>query len=119
MAGPLTGKLAFISGAGSGIGRAACKILARDGAIIIGVDRNLEAAQRTIADIPKPSNAFHMDISSANSVNGTLKEIIASYKQPPSIVVNAAGIIKDNFLLKMSESDFDAVIDVNLKVGYL
>lgn len=144
MAGPLAGKLVMVSGkkmgdiqkrvissrcvrreliwiypsagAASGIGRAACKILARDGAIIIGVDCNLPAAQKTIAELPKPSQAFHMDISSADSVNQTLSDIISSYQRPPSIVVNAAGIIKDNFLLKMSESDFDAVINVNLKV---
>lgn len=57
-----------------------------------------------------------MDVSSPDSINRTLNEIISIYKKPPSVVVNAAGITKDNFLLKMSEADFDAVINVNLKV---
>lgn len=45
-----------------------------------------------------------------------LNSIVNDYNKPPSIVVNCAGITKDNFLLKMSEQDFDDVINVNLKV---
>lgn len=41
------------------------------------------------------------------------------YKKPPSIVINCAGITRDNFLLKLSEEDFNEVIDVNLKVCQL
>lgn len=57
-----------------------------------------------------------MDVSSVESVQTTLERILSAYNRPPSVVVNAAGITKDNFLLKMSESDFNAVIDINLKV---
>lgn len=62
---------------------------------------------------------IEMDVSSSDSIATALTEIIARYKKPPSIVVNSAGIKKDNFLLKMSEQDFDDVIDVNLKVDIM
>lgn len=60
--------------------------------------------------------SLEMDVSSSESITSALNEMIAKYKKPPSIVVNSAGITKDNFLLKMSEQDFDDVINVNLKV---
>lgn len=70
----------------------------------------------TMADISHSNHAFQMDVSSSESVSIALSEILARYPKPPSVVVNAAGITKDNFLLKMTESEFDDVINVNLKV---
>lgn len=60
-----------------------------------------------------------MDVSSPDSISRALAEILSKFNRPPSVVVNSAGITKDNFLLKMSENDFDAVIDVNLKGTFL
>lgn len=60
--------------------------------------------------------SLDVDVSSADSIKKALTEMISKYGKPPSIVVNSAGITKDNFLLKMSEQDFDDVISVNLKV---
>lgn len=60
-----------------------------------------------------------MDVSSQESISNALGEILNKYKKPPSIIVNSAGITRDNFLLKMSESDFDAVVNVNLKGTFL
>lgn len=110
--------------------------MARDGATIIGVDRNGDAAAETVKalgngmseniECKRQNNEFsinisahmslEMDVSSSESIKTALNEMIEKYKKPPSIVVNSAGITKDNFLLKMSEEDFDAVISVNLKV---
>uniref|UniRef100_A0A182K4D5 Ketoreductase domain-containing protein n=1 Tax=Anopheles christyi TaxID=43041 RepID=A0A182K4D5_9DIPT len=120
MATPLAGKLALVTGAGSGIGRATSKLLARDGAIVVAVDRNVQAAQETIASLTTGDNAaFEMDVSSGDSVDAVLKEVIDRYKRPPTVVINSAGITRDNFLLKMPESDFDAVVNVNLKGTWL
>ncbi|XP_058057724.1 estradiol 17-beta-dehydrogenase 8 [Anopheles bellator] len=124
MVAPLAGKLAVVSGAGSGIGRATSKLLSRDGAIIVAVDRNLQAAQETIAQLgegPQAAGnaAYEMDVSSGESVDAVLKSILERYKRPPTVVVNSAGITRDNFLLKMPEADFDAVINVNLKGTWL
>lgn len=60
--------------------------------------------------------SLELDVSSSDSIKTALNEMIAKYNRPPSIVVNSAGITKDNFLLKMSEQDFDDVVNVNLKV---
>lgn len=48
-----------------------------------------------------------------------LDEIVRKYKRPPSIVVNSAGIIRNHYLLKMAEPEFDIVLDVNLKGAFL
>lgn len=60
--------------------------------------------------------SLELDVSSSDSIKTALNEMIDKYNRPPSIVVNSAGITKDNFLLKMSEQDFDDVVNVNLKV---
>lgn len=58
-------------------------------------------------------------MSNKESVRNGLSDILAKFNQPPSILVNAAGITKDNFLLKITEEDFDDVIRVNLKGTFL
>lgn len=65
---------------------------------------------------PKVHMSAEMDVSSQESISKGLADILSKYQKPPSIIVNSAGITRDNFLLKMSESDFDAVVNVNLKV---
>jgi 17beta-estradiol 17-dehydrogenase/3alpha(17beta)-hydroxysteroid dehydrogenase (NAD+) len=54
----------------------------------------------------------------AESVDMAISDAIRHYSKPPSVVVNSAGITQDNFLLKMDETWFQKVIDVNLKVCY-
>ena len=60
--------------------------------------------------------SLELDVSSSDNIKAALGDMLKKYNKPPSIVVNSAGITKDNFLLKMSEEDFDDVIRVNLKV---
>lgn len=62
-------------------------------------------------------SAMELDVSDSKSVQGLLQNVLQQYKAPPTIVVNSAGITRDNWLLKMSESDYDSVLDVNLKVS--
>lgn len=59
-----------------------------------------------------------VDVSMAESVDMAISDAIRHYSKPPSVVVNSAGITQDNFLLKMDETWFQKVIDVNLKVCY-
>lgn len=127
MSGLVLGKLAFVTGAGSGIGRATCQVLAREGAQVIAADKNLKSAEETIATLPITSNndnsighsSVLVDVSDSNSIKSSLKKILGQFKKPPSIVVNCAGITRDNFILKLSEEDFDDVINVNLKGTFL
>lgn len=62
---------------------------------------------------------LELDVGSSQSVNQTLSATIDQYKRPPTVIVNSAGITRDGFLLKMSEADFDSVINVNLKVNII
>jgi NAD(P)-dependent dehydrogenase (short-subunit alcohol dehydrogenase family) len=57
-----------------------------------------------------------MDVTSGDSIRSVVEEAINKYKRPPTITVNCAGITRDAFILKMEESDFDLVLNVNLKV---
>lgn len=60
-----------------------------------------------------------MDVRNSKSIENAFETIKKTYPSPPTIVVNSAGITKDNFLLNLTESDFDDVIDVNLKGTFL
>lgn len=62
---------------------------------------------------------LELDVGSSQSVNQALSATIDQYKRPPTVIVNSAGITRDGFLLKMSEADFDSVINVNLKVNII
>ncbi|KAG8231392.1 hypothetical protein J437_LFUL011328, partial [Ladona fulva] len=122
MLGCLSGKIALVTGAGSGIGRAACIALYRDGATIIAADRNLNSAKATvelIAESKKDSIPMELNVMDSANIKKMFQEVKRHFSQPPSVIVNSAGITKDNFILKMDESDFDEVINVNLKGTFL
>lgn len=59
---------------------------------------------------------LELDVTNPESVKNVIDEAINKYKRPPSITVNCAGITRDQFILKMDDSDFDLVLNVNLKV---
>ncbi|KAH8342679.1 hypothetical protein KR067_010903 [Drosophila pandora] len=108
------------TGAGSGIGRATCRLLARDGAKVIAADRNLQAAQETAKELGAENSAsLEVDVSSSKSVESAVAEALKKFQQAPSIVVNSAGITRDGYLLKMPEKDYDDVYSVNLKGTFL
>lgn len=106
----------FCLGAGSGIGKAACRLLNRDGATIIAADRNVDAAKEVANSLNGDNQFIELEVSSKQSIQNGIQNILSKFNAPPSIVVNAAGITKDNFLLKLDEDHFDDVIRVNLKV---
>lgn len=113
----------FLIGAGSGIGRAACQVLAQQGASIIAADKNVKGAKEIIEEIKQASKNQHLsielDVDKSSSIKNALEQTIKTFKNPPSIIVNCAGITRDNFLLKLSEEDFDSVINVNLKGTFM
>ncbi|XP_044732576.1 estradiol 17-beta-dehydrogenase 8 [Chrysoperla carnea] len=112
----LLGKLVLVTGAGSGIGRAACQLFSKEGAKVIAADIDLNRAQNTVAllnDIDEHL-PLQVDVTNLQNVGLSLKKIMKRFSNPPTVVVNSAGITRDNFLLKMSEEDFNAVINTNL-----
>ncbi|KAM6185832.1 (3R)-3-hydroxyacyl-CoA dehydrogenase [Rhynchocyon petersi] len=125
----LRSALALVTGAGSGIGRAISVRLAREGAVVAACDLDGAAAQETVqllGGLPNeggPTRAVHVafqtDVSDTGAVRHLLEQVQASFSRPPSVVVSCAGITRDQFLLHMSEDDWDKVLAVNLKGIFL
>ncbi|XP_007527486.1 (3R)-3-hydroxyacyl-CoA dehydrogenase [Erinaceus europaeus] len=125
----LRSALALVTGAGSGIGRAVSVRLAREGAAVAACDIDGAAARKTVQLLGQPQSeegepprthaAFQADVSEAGAVRHLLEQVQACFSRPPSVVVSCAGITRDEFLLHMSEDDWDKVLAVNLKGTFL
>jgi len=113
----LAGKVALVTGAAQGIGRAIALLLARNGADIVVSDINLEKAEETVKEIraigPK-AMAVKVDVSNLSDVERMVEDIIEKLAKI-DILVNNAGITRDKLILRMTEEDWDAVLGVNLK----
>src|SRR4030042_1365074 len=113
----LKGKVALITGAAQGIGKAVALLLARNGADIVVSDINLEKAEETTKEIesigPK-AMAIKVNVASLNDVEQMVGAILDKFGKI-DILVNNAGITRDKLILRMTEEDWDAVLDVNLK----
>nr|XP_053645630.1 fluoren-9-ol dehydrogenase-like [Cherax quadricarinatus] len=81
------GKVALVTGGGSGIGRAVCQVLARDGARVVVADINVQGAQDTHSMLPNPGDhlALSMDVTNKDSVDSAIKSIMEKYQTPPSL----------------------------------
>ncbi len=113
----LNGKLAVITGAASGIGLETSKRFILEGAIIAACDYNEDALRKTKEKLGKQYHIYKMDVTKHAAVKKTIDTIVSDLKEI-DILINNAGITKDNFLINMPEGDFDAVISVNLKGAY-
>ncbi|XP_076033672.1 (3R)-3-hydroxyacyl-CoA dehydrogenase-like [Oratosquilla oratoria] len=113
----LQGKLAFVTGGGSGMGRAICQQLAREGARVVIADINMAGAEETLASLKDPGShlALHMDVSSKDSVTSGLESIINAFGGPPTLLAHCAGVMHFCPIVDVSEQDFDRIVNVNLK----
>ncbi len=113
----LLGKVALVTGAAQGIGRAIALILAQKGADIVVSDINLEKAEETVREIEtigRRAIAIRADVANTNDVERMVEAILGRFGQI-DILVNNAGITRDKLILRMTEEDWDAVLNVNLK----
>lgn len=111
------GKIALVTGSGSGIGREIALLLAKNGANIVVNDvseANAEATAKDIREMGREALAAFANVADAKAVNEMFSQLKSQFGKV-DILVNNAGITRDNFLLKMSEEEWDQVIDVNLK----
>lgn len=114
----LTGKVALVTGAGRGIGRQIALTLAEYGAdVIVNYNGSREKAEEVVREIEgmgRKAVAVQCTVADFEACGKMIDEMLAEFGHI-DILVNNAGITKDNLMIKMSEADFDAVIDTNLK----
>lgn len=114
----LTGKNALVTGAGRGIGKAIALELAAKGAfVIVNYNGSKDAAEQTVAEIKAAGGdavTYQCSVSDYEACGAMITALIKEYAHI-DILVNNAGITRDGLLMKMSEEDFDAVINTNLK----
>ncbi len=113
----LEGKIALVTGAAQGIGRAIGSLLAQQGADIVVSDINFEKAQETAREIEalgRRAMATGANVALMDEVEKMVQETLDRFGRI-DILVNNAGIARDKLLLRMTEEDWDLVLDINLK----
>jgi 3-oxoacyl-[acyl-carrier protein] reductase len=117
----LTNQIAVVTGAGRGIGRAIALKFASEGADVVCVSRTAENSERIANEIRalgRKAWASAVDVSEASAVNDACERILRD-TQRVDILVNNAGVTRDGLLLRMSEADWDTVLNTNLKGAFL
>jgi len=117
----LDGKIAIVTGAARGIGQAIAVKLAAEGADVAICDLDKEWLSETagkITALGRRVECLAVDVSKADEVQGVIDQVEKAFGRI-DILVNNAGITKDGFLARMTEADWDAVLDVNLKGTFL
>ncbi|XP_011506458.1 PREDICTED: LOW QUALITY PROTEIN: estradiol 17-beta-dehydrogenase 8-like [Ceratosolen solmsi marchali] len=117
--GLLSEKLALVTGAGSGIGRKVCSLLAKEGAKVLATDQNVKAVEDTVAELQGTGHIpIKLNVKNVNDIEDLFTNIKRNFSIPTTIIVNNAGIVRSNSIVDMSEKDFNDVIDVNLKGAF-
>jgi 3-oxoacyl-[acyl-carrier protein] reductase len=117
----LANQIAIVTGAGRGIGRAIALKFAAEGADIACISRTAENAEKVSAEIEalgRRAWPHAVDISNSAAVNDVAAKILADTGRI-DILVNNAGITRDGLLMRLSEEDWDVVLDTNLKGAFL
>ena len=116
----IDGRVALVSGASRGIGRAIAQALSLQGAIVIGTatsQRGADGISAYLSENEAPGRGLVLDVSDPASVE-TLFSDIGGAEGPPGILVNNAGITRDNLLLRMKAEEWDDVLSTNLSSLY-
>jgi 3-oxoacyl-[acyl-carrier protein] reductase len=117
----LTNQIAVVTGAGRGIGRAIALKFANEGADVVVVSRTQENSEKVAAEIRalgRKAWAHAVDVSDAAAVSAAAEQILAEAGKV-DILVNNAGVTRDGLLMRMSDADWDTVLNTNLKGAFL
>jgi 3-oxoacyl-[acyl-carrier protein] reductase len=113
----LSGKTAFVTGSTRGIGRAIAEALHGAGAKVAVVGRDLERARSVVAELGGRAHGVACDVAQVSQVDAALAETEQALG-PVDILVNNAGVTRDNILLRLTDDDWNAVLDANLKGSF-
>jgi len=114
------GKVAIVTGGATGIGRAISSSLARGGARVAVVNRRAEVAEALVQELRAEGldvHAYPGDVADATAIAAVIKQIVADLGGL-HILVNNAGVTRDDLLMRMKEEAWDLVLDVNLKGAF-
>ncbi|MCU1303705.1 MAG: 3-oxoacyl-[acyl-carrier-protein] reductase [Candidatus Sulfotelmatobacter sp.] len=117
----LSGRVAFVTGASQGIGRACALKLATDGAVVAAAARNQDKLDELVKEITTAGGqaaAFALDVTDEEQVKSAIKAAIAQFGKI-DILVNNAGITRDQLVMRMKRADWDSVLNTNLTSAYL
>lgn len=117
----LANQIAVVTGAGRGIGRAIALKFAGEGADVVCVSRTVENSEKVAQEVRalgRKAWALAVDVANAAAVNAAAEKILAEAGRV-DILVNNAGVTRDGLLMRMSEADWDTVVDTNLKGAFL
>src|SRR6478609_7517011 len=117
----LANQIAVVTGAGRGIGRAIALKFAAEGADVVCVSRTAENSEKVANEVRalgRKAWAHAVDVADANSVNPAAEKILVECGRV-DILVNNAGVTRDGLLMRMSEADWDTVLNTNLKGAFL
>jgi 3-oxoacyl-[acyl-carrier protein] reductase len=114
-------KIVVVTGAGRGIGQAVAAAFAREGAKVAVLSRNEQSCGQSASaineDYPEAAKSYAVDVSDHDAMQECGKKIVADLGSV-NILINNAGITRDGLLLRMSDEDWDAVLDTNLKGAF-
>jgi 3-oxoacyl-[acyl-carrier protein] reductase len=118
----LENQIAVVTGAGRGIGRAIALKFAAAGADVVCVSRTQENSEKVAAEIRalgRKAWAVAVDVSDSAAVGAAAEKILTDTGNKVDILVNNAGVTRDGLLMRMSDADWDTVLDTNLKGAFL
>ena len=118
---PLENKIALVTGAARGIGQAIALQLANDGADLALCDVKVEWLEETankVKALGRRVETYAMNVADGAAVGEAVNKVVADFSRI-DVLVNNAGITRDTLLIRMSEEDWDAVLDINLKGAFL
>jgi 3-oxoacyl-[acyl-carrier protein] reductase len=117
----LSGRVALVTGASQGIGRACALKLSQSGATLALAARNQEKLQELVGEIEATGGtaaAFSLDVGDEEQIKSVFKSVVSQFGKI-DILVNNAGITRDQLVMRMKRADWDSVLNTNLTSAYL